>query len=140
MGGWETNMRNDTVYKHDYLDTWWSVFFHFLPLLEGISYFHNNICMKLNKLQTSSGVAKTRRTKSTELSKRRSFLIQLRICSHFSLKAFASIGCGLKRLKIFCCGSKGWLLGDRENRQSSDSHIRLKWKKKETWNSRRLNA
>lgn len=101
MGGWETNMRNDTVYKHDYLDTWWSVFFHFLPLLEGISYFHNNMCMKLNKLQTSSGVAKARRTKSTELSKRRSFLIQLRICSHFSLRAFASIGCGLKRLVLW---------------------------------------
>lgn len=45
-------MRKDTVYKHDYLDTWWSVFFDFLPLLEGISYFHNNMCMKVNKLQT----------------------------------------------------------------------------------------
>lgn len=46
------------------------------------------------------------------------------------MKAFASIGCGLQRLRIWGCDSKGWFLWDRENRQPSGSHVRLKQKKK----------
>lgn len=45
MDAWETNMKSDMVYKHDYLDTWVLLFLHVLHLLDWISYFHNNMCI-----------------------------------------------------------------------------------------------
>ena len=117
MGGWETNMRNDTVYKHNYLHTWWSVFLHFLLLLDGISYFHNNMRMKSN-------------TKVLSYQKRgRSFLIQLRICSCFFFEGICQCWSWAKKTENLGLLEQR-MVAAGQRKQPSGGHIRLKWKKR----------
>lgn len=138
MGGWETNMRNDTVYKHDYLDTWWSVFLHILPLLDGISYFHNNMCMKLNT--NIIRCCKSKDLKYWVVKEWRSFFIQLRICSHFSFEGICQCWLWVKKTKNLGLWEQRMVAaGQRKQTAQWQSH-QAEVKKKETWNSRSLNT